>query len=81
MKNRNLSILTLLILLTLGSFIFSRYNDEFGVMLFLVTVVKVMLVILFFMEMRKAHFAWIGVLGLVMMVYLIFIFQSMSRIY
>jgi hypothetical protein len=71
MMNKNFWTWVLLILLTTASYLFSERNGAITVlvMLLLFTVVKIGLVAFQFMELKKAHVAWIMMLGFVIAVY------------
>ena len=71
MKNKNFWTWAVLILLTTASYLFSERNGGATVlvMLLLFTVVKIGLVAFQFMELKKAHAAWILMLGFVIAVY------------
>ena len=80
MKINNTRILLALILLTLGSYFFSEQSESsvsLALMIFF-ALLKVLLVAIYFMELKKAHMAWLMVLGLVLITYTGFIFALMA---
>jgi len=75
MANKNSWILLALILLTISSYFFSGPAEgawQSGLIL-LFTLVKISLLVLYFMELQKAHYAWLLILGLVLVIYVGFI--------
>ena len=61
--------------LTLSSYFFSDQSggdSTTGLLLFF-AVLKVCLIALYFMELKKAHFGWMSVLGVVLGVYFVFV--------
>lgn len=76
MEHTNSRILLALILLTIGSFFFSESSSETWRVGFLIlfALFKVCLVVVYFMELKKAHLAWSMIFGLVLLVYAAFIF-------
>ena len=69
--NKNFWTWAALILLTISSYLFSERNGGVTVlvMLLLFTLLKIGLVAFQFMELKKAHAAWILMLGFVITVY------------
>lgn len=80
MKINNTQILLALILLTLGSYFFSEQIESSIslALLILFALLKVLLVAIYFMELKKAHMAWLMVLGLILITYTGFIFVLMG---
>ncbi len=76
MGKNNKWILVVLVLLTVGSYLFSEQSGAFRNigLLILFVFLKVFLVAFYFMELKKAHVAWPIVLGLIFIVYAAFIF-------
>ncbi len=76
MGNTNSRILLALVILTMGSYFFSESSSETWRVGFLIlfAVFKVSLVVVYFMELKKAHLAWSMIFGLVLIVYTVFIF-------
>ncbi len=77
MKINNASVLFALILLTVGSYFFSEESGASGNLAFLILFVllKVLLVVIYFMELKVAHLAWLAVLSLILIVYAGFVFS------
>lgn len=71
MKNNNLWIFISLVILTLSSYFFSELSGETirVELLLLFASLKVFLVAFYFMELKKAHFAWVIIMGLVLIVF------------
>ena len=71
MGNKNIWILAVLILLTIGSYVFSELSGEASRvdLLIFFALLKVSLVAFYFMELKKAHRGWWMILGLVFVVY------------
>jgi len=71
MMNKNFLTWALLMILTTASYLFSERDGGVTVLivLLLFTVIKIGLVAFQFMELKKAHVAWIWMLGFVITVY------------
>lgn len=69
--NKNFLTWALLMILTTASYLFSERDGGVTVLivLLLFTVIKIGLVAFQFMELKKAHVAWIWMLGFVITVY------------